>query len=134
MSASSLGLPGRDGRHLEFDAWTEIGHANNVVAMTALDGLLFAVTADNTLWTRRPVLSNVDWTAIGQAPGVRALGSTPGSLYGVTAMGISRRDPVLTDSPWQHVGDAPGARALAVSDGYFYAATESNRLIVRPIG
>ena len=35
--------------------WTEIGHANHVVAMAAINNKLFAATSDNKLWWRDPV-------------------------------------------------------------------------------
>jgi len=48
--------------------WNVIGSANNVVAMTNLNGRLFCVTSDRTLWTRKPVPSQADWSAIGTCP------------------------------------------------------------------
>ena len=35
--------------------WDHIGHANDVVAMAAIDNKLFAATSDNRLWWRDPV-------------------------------------------------------------------------------
>jgi hypothetical protein len=35
--------------------WDHIGHANDVVAMAAINGKLFAATRDNRLWWRDPV-------------------------------------------------------------------------------
>jgi hypothetical protein len=35
--------------------WDHIGHANDVVAMAAINGKLFAATKDNRLWWRDPV-------------------------------------------------------------------------------
>jgi hypothetical protein len=48
--------------------WRRVGHANDVVAMTNLNGRLFCVTQDQTLWMRLPLLYEVDWTAIGTVP------------------------------------------------------------------
>ena len=50
--------------------WIGIGHANNVVGMTALNGYLFAATGDNKLWKRKPVDHNVPWKHIGHANNV----------------------------------------------------------------
>jgi hypothetical protein len=36
--------------------------------MTNLNGRLFCVTQDQTLWMRLPLLYEVDWTAIGTVP------------------------------------------------------------------
>ncbi|MDQ3761408.1 MAG: hypothetical protein M3460_06820 [Actinomycetota bacterium] len=60
--------------YLRFDqlgsgvGWTRVGHANNVVAMTNLNGRLFCVTSDRMLWMRLPLLHDVDWTAISAIP------------------------------------------------------------------
>jgi hypothetical protein len=60
--------------YLRFDqigtgaGWTRVGHANNVVAMTNLNGRLYCVTSDRTLWMRLPLLHEVDWTPIGTVP------------------------------------------------------------------
>jgi len=35
--------------------WDHISHANDVVAMAAINGKLFAATRDNRLWWRDPV-------------------------------------------------------------------------------
>ena len=47
---------GTSGPHLGRDApWEYIGHANNVVAMAAINGKLFCATSDKKLWWREPV-------------------------------------------------------------------------------
>ena len=53
--------------------WDPIGHANNVVAMAAISGKLFAATSDNQLWWRDPVGVNVSWDPIGHANNVMAM-------------------------------------------------------------
>ena len=62
LAASYLGLfaatASNELLYLPFEAiapaarWNRIGHANNVVTMTNLNGRLFCVTDDGTLWTR----------------------------------------------------------------------------------
>jgi hypothetical protein len=49
--------------------WTKVGPASNVVAMTNLNGRLFCVTSDRTLWTRPPLLHETNWTAVDSVPG-----------------------------------------------------------------
>jgi hypothetical protein len=65
-------------------AWKQIGTANNVVAMTASNDLLYCVTDDNQLWSRPAVEdSSLLWTSIGNGPasGTRALAAAGGMLY-----------------------------------------------------
>jgi hypothetical protein len=79
LAASYEGLFGatstNDLLYLRFDqvgsraGWTRVGQANDVVAMTNLNGQLFCVTSDRTLWVRLPLLYEVDWIAIGTVPG-----------------------------------------------------------------
>lgn len=67
-------------------AWRRVGHANDVVAMTNLNGRLFCVTSDRTLWMRLPVLSEIDWTAIGTCPAaVTGLAGYAGKLLASTS-------------------------------------------------
>ena len=62
------------------------GHANNVVTMTDLNGRLYCITGDGTLWMRLPFLQEVDWTPIGQVPGQpAALAGHAGKLFLATA-------------------------------------------------
>jgi hypothetical protein len=78
LAASYEGLFGatstNDLIYLRFDqlesgmGWTRVGHANNVVAMTNMNGRLFCVTSDRTLWMRLPLLHEVNWTAISTVP------------------------------------------------------------------
>jgi hypothetical protein len=67
--------------------WDRIGHANDVTAMTNLNGRLFAVTSDDRLWTRLPVLTDVDWTDIGDANAATALAGYAGKLLASTSDG-----------------------------------------------
>ena len=78
LAASYEGLFGatstNDLLYLRFDQlgagvdWTRVGNANNVVAMTNLNGRLFCVTSDRTLWMRPPLLHETHWTAIDTVP------------------------------------------------------------------
>lgn len=48
------------------------------------NGKLFAVTQNNKLWVRDPVLSDVAWTNIGHAENVVAMTAVNGKLFAVT--------------------------------------------------
>jgi hypothetical protein len=75
LAASYEGLfaatPSNDLLHVSFakvglpNAWDRIGHANDVVAMANLNGRLYCITSDGRLWTRLPVLYEIDWTPLG---------------------------------------------------------------------
>lgn len=60
--------------------WTRVGHADNVTAMTNMNGRLYCVTADRTLWTRLPELPEINWTAIDTVPDVTGLAGHAGRL------------------------------------------------------
>jgi hypothetical protein len=89
--------------YLRFDqigsstGWTRVGHAISVVAMTNLNGRLFCLTQDRTLWTRPPVLHEVNWTPIGTAPAaVTGLTGHAGELFISTTTGqLWWRDAVV---------------------------------------
>ena len=54
--------------------------------MTDLNGRLYCITGDGTLWMRLPFLQEVDWTPIGQVPGQpAALAGHAGKLFLATA-------------------------------------------------
>ena len=75
--------------------WDSIGHANQVVAMTAINNKLFAATSDNKLWWRDPVGTNVDWVEIGHANYVVAMAAINNKLFAATSDNkLWWRDPV----------------------------------------
>jgi hypothetical protein len=117
--------------------WQHVGHANNVVALTAMQGKLYCATTENVLWMRDPVPSNVNWTPIGHANNVVAMTATDAALLCVTQDGqLWRREPVPTDVPWQVIGQAPASAAvtgLAILDGHLWATTADNRLWRHPV-
>jgi hypothetical protein len=76
--------------------WDHIGHANDVVAMAAINGKLFAATSDNRLWWRDPVGTNVNWDHIGHANDVVAMAAINGKLFAATSDNrLWWRDPIL---------------------------------------
>jgi hypothetical protein len=65
--------------------WDHIGHANNVVAMAAINDKLFAATGDNRLWWRDPVGTDVAWAHIGHANNVVAMAAINNKLFAATS-------------------------------------------------
>lgn len=54
--------------------------------MTNLNGRLFAATSDQRLWSRLPVLHEINWEPIGPTPPLTALAGHRGRLWaGTTA-------------------------------------------------
>ena len=115
------------------EEWTDIGHANGVVAMTALDGRLYCATSDNGLWMRDPVHHDVDWQDIGHANGVVGMAATGGRLYCATNdNGLHSREAVPTEVDWTRIGHANGVVGMTALDGRLFCATNDNGLHVRP--
>jgi hypothetical protein len=124
------------------DTWERIGHANNIAAMVACEGLLFAATRDNLLWWREPVGQNLNWTQIGVANNIVAMAAPieaqpdrPVGLYAVTSdHKLWWREPVA-DVRWTVIGRATGnVIAMAASNYMLFAATRDNRLLQRSTG
>jgi hypothetical protein len=112
--------------------WTDIGHANGVVAMTALDGRLYCVTADNGLWMRDPVHREVDWQRIGHANNVVGLASSGGRLFCATRDNrLWVREAVPWEVNWTDIGHANGVVGMTALDGRLFCATSDNRLWTR---
>lgn len=118
----------------EFE-WEDVGHANNVVGMAAVESKLFCATSDNTLWRRYPVLAEVVWRQIGHANNVIAMAATRGLLFAITADNtLWWRDPVEADINWTAAGNGPsgGIRALCASGSTLYAIDMTGTLVSRP--
>ena len=67
--------------------WQRIGHANQVVSMTATGSDLVCATTDNQIWQRPATAADVNWTVIGAAPaavGGLAYQSNDNSLWVAT--------------------------------------------------
>jgi hypothetical protein len=115
-------------------AWEAVGHANNVVALTALEGKLYCATSDNRLWQRHPVLADAQWRSIGHANGVTALAADRGTLFAVTVdNGLHWRAPLDRDVVWTRIGTGPtgGTRGLAALGGVLYAVANDGLLYYR---
>jgi hypothetical protein len=111
--------------------WQQIGYANEVVAMAAMQGKIYAASRYNKLWIRDPTAQNIRWRLLGSANRVRALAAVNGKLFGATEdHKLWMRDPVVVNAPWQHVGYADAVIAMAALEGRLYAATRGNKLLV----
>jgi len=73
--------------------WQRIGEANNVVAMAAMGGELFAATGDGLLWQRDAVAQNLHWDQIGDSTGIV---DPAGGIIAMAAIGYS---PVPASAP-----------------------------------
>jgi len=115
--------------------WVEVGHANNITAMTAWENKLYASDAANDLWSRHPVLADAPWRCIGHANEVTAMAADRGALYAVSRGNILWwRWPRDSDLDWSSIGSgAPGGtRALCASGGTLYAVASDGKLYSRP--
>ena len=115
--------------------WEDVGHANDVGAMTAVENRLFGATGANLLWRRYPVLADVVWRHIGHANDVRAMAGTRGLLFAVTTSNaLWYRRPVEADIDWTPAGTGPpgGLRALCASGSMLYAIDSGGQLVSRP--
>jgi hypothetical protein len=115
------------------DGWSDAGHANNVVAMTAMDGRLFAATVDNNLWMRDAVTTEIPWTRIGHANGVVGLAAAGGRLFCATGDNqLWSRDATPVEMDWTPIGHANNVVGMTALDGSLFCATADNGLWVRP--
>jgi len=120
------------GNQVPANPWQEIGHANNVVAMTATSSKLFCATRDNKLWARDPVSSDVNWQEIGHANYVVGMAAIGNKLFCATSDNrLWVRDAILSDVPWQEIGHANYVVGMAATPSKLFAATRDNKLWAR---
>jgi hypothetical protein len=113
--------------------WSDIGHANGVVAMTTAGGRLFCATTANELWMRDPVHHDVDWQRIGHANGVVGLAAIGDRLFCATDDNrLWTRDTEPRETDWSPIGHANGVVGMTALDGQLFCATKDNGLHVRP--
>jgi hypothetical protein len=113
-------------------SWRDIGHANNVVGLTGLNGKLYCVTNQNRLYVREPVHSDIGWTDIGHANNVVGLTGLNGKLYCVTNQNrLYVREPVHSDIGWTDIGHANNVVGLTGLNDKLYCVTNENKLYVR---
>jgi hypothetical protein len=115
-----------------FTPWQRIGHANDVVAMAATGGRLYCATRDNVLWTREPVLGDVDWQRAGHANNVVAMTARGGDLLCATSdRQLWTRQAGPNELDWTVIGSAPAPVSALVSvpgDPAVWVATTDGRL------
>lgn len=114
-------------------AWNDIGEANDVVAMAAMDARLWALTGNGGLW-RRTGVPGEHWAAIATPPpGGRALAANDGMLYAATTDGSLLAGPAGDTVAWNRVGAAPDVIAMAATGGRLIAVSAHERLLALPI-
>jgi hypothetical protein len=110
-------------------SWEQLGEANDVIAMAAMDARLYAITADGTLWRRTPALG-VPWEQLGTAPAnASALAATDGLLYAATSDGSLFRAAPAAGVNWQRVGDADDVIAMTATGGRLVGVASEDRLL-----
>jgi hypothetical protein len=115
------------------EGWADAGHANDVAAMAAADGKLFAATRDNGLWARDAVTHEIDWTRIGHANSVVGLAASGGRLFCATNDNrFWTREATMTEVNWTPIGYANDVVAMTALNGSLFCATKDNSLWVRP--
>lgn len=115
--------------------WEAVGHATQVVGMTALEGRLYAATADHNLWQRHPVLADARWRDIGHANNIIAMAADRGTLFAIRDdNSLNWREPVEREVVWTRCGTGPagGTRALSALGGVLYAVANDGLLYYRP--
>lgn len=127
-------------------AWTVIGPAAELRALTVCAGRLYAVTADGALVGRELCGQNLGWREIGRADGVAALAAPreadtdgPRGLYAATEDGrLLFRDARTGAAPWIETGTLPEAAGspvgLAVPGAGIVLAGQSGALWTTALG
>ena len=109
--------------------WEDIGAANAVIAMAGLDGRLYAITGDGTLW-RRPAVPDVGWDDVGAAPAnAVALVAVEGQLFAATTSGSLFSSPPPPNLQWQQFGPATNVIAMTAMGGRLLAISADHRLV-----
>lgn len=112
--------------------WLDIGHAADVVAMTSLDGILFAATGNGVLWSRSAIASDIPWTNIGPAVDVVGLAALDGQLFcATTQQRLLTRPANGAGVVWKDTGPAEDVTAMAAWSGRLFATTSNGRMWVR---
>lgn len=93
------------------DDWEPTGEAPACTSMAAMEGTLFATSADGGLWCREPVVQNIGWQPIGTGAefvGLCATEGMSGLLFALDQSGrLFRREPATGDADWEPVGGDP---------------------------
>ncbi len=80
-------------------SWRAIGLAAGAIALAAMNGLLFAIDADDRLLARLPVPASAPWHCIGSAGGHTMLAGYAGMLVGAGSGGFLRWRPAIAAVP-----------------------------------
>jgi hypothetical protein len=83
------------------EPFVHLAPTNNIIALAASNGNLFAVTRRNELWVRPATTEDLPWLPIGHANHVTSLGATHGNLFGVNGLGeLWMRSADVTSGIW----------------------------------
>jgi hypothetical protein len=112
-------------------AWSHVGTAPRVRALSMWASSLLAVTDDARLWYRSWVEADLPWTPLGSAPLPAGLAVDNLVIYcaGRDNGLYAKPEPFMT--PWQRIGHANDVRGLAAAAGRLYCATRDNSLWMR---
>jgi hypothetical protein len=110
--------------------WLDVGHANDVVGIAYLGGLLWAATTDNRIWVRPPITPEIDWAPFSQTDHpVTALTAADGRLWALTTnQDLQVLNP--SNTAWTDIGAAPSDTVTAITalNGRIWATTTTNEL------
>ena len=120
--------------------WTQVGHANDVVAMATAGTptMLYAATSDRTIWIRDPVEIDVNWQPFAPpAPApVRGLAVVPSQnappFFSTSLIVATSTNRLFAYNPsfplWHDIGHANNITGMTAYSGKLYATTSDNRL------
>ena len=88
--------------------WQDVGHAENVTAMSAYDGTLYAASSNGGLWQRAAGGNEINWELIGHARNVKSMAISDQWLFAVSSDNrFWKRALVPYDEHWTHIGGWP---------------------------
>jgi len=118
-------------------SWRFISHPSKVVGLAAINDALYAATADNQLWMRKPLALRTSWTGIGHAQQIVTMAAGNGRLFAITRGGkLWMREPVPHDISWNPIAQGEsdmrvtaGVVTMAAIKGKLFAATNHALLV-----
>lgn len=101
-----------------------------IVAITGLDGKLFAVDSSSILWSGTLSGEHISWEKTGTADGIKALAAMNGKLYAVADNGeILARNVIPQNAKWKRVAGQINLKTLAALDGNLYGTNDKGELL-----
>jgi hypothetical protein len=148
LSRVTFNVISRLGQRQSWNQWEHIGHANDGVAMAALDNKLFLATTQGRLWRRYPIGANIVWKDLGDIgippaglqrvplPKLIALAGDRELLFAADSHNsIWYRPGNETQAQFSRIGNGPatGIKAMAATSGLLYVVDSKGALWVAPI-